>query len=532
MVPRIHKRGTSFKGACTYILHDAQQESADRVLWSQTVNLGDAATDTAWERMFETWRDRTRLKREAGVDLRGRDNTNPVLHVTLSWAHDEKPTPEHMRETALSALKALKLDEHQAVMAAHSDKEHLHVHLVINTVHPETGRTAPMKYTKEAMSRWAEAYEREHGIHCEQRIRNNEERDRIRAEKNAPEKREKKSKAKCPKKSKQKAPSRNGPDKPNFDPVKDRTPARPYAIEQKAIVDRMRRLRTEIDHKHLVERDVTSSRQRAERDDLFKTSRAATRVATEHVADRFRSRWRELFSEQRTESARIAGMQGNIFERACFVFSNLQRLGAHKPLTWKDKLRLILSPRKLAEAVERIHTRERRLLSAIQKLETKERLDRIWENHQYKTDALVARQAAERVAQKDFQQSVTENLALFKIARDQLCDERAGQEPVRRAPGAPEQETDAQYVERVRDDMDRYYERRYPNSAFREEPALEPERTETPVAREPAEEQPLHVTFNQVQAPETPALSRAEQIKRNMEQYRARNPGRDHGNEM
>lgn len=66
-----------------------------------------------------------------------------------------------MRETALSCLNALGLGEHQAVMAAHSDKEHLHVHIVVNTIHPETGMTAPLKYSKEKLSRWVEAYERQ-----------------------------------------------------------------------------------------------------------------------------------------------------------------------------------------------------------------------------------------------------------------------------------------------------------------------------------------------------------------------------------
>ena len=35
---------------------------------------------------------------------------------------------EHMRETALGSLKALGLDGHQVLIAAHGDKEHLHVH--------------------------------------------------------------------------------------------------------------------------------------------------------------------------------------------------------------------------------------------------------------------------------------------------------------------------------------------------------------------------------------------------------------------
>ena len=38
--------------------------------------------------------------------------------------------------------------------------------------------TSPMKFTKLELSKWAEAYEKEHGIHCEERIKNNEERRR------------------------------------------------------------------------------------------------------------------------------------------------------------------------------------------------------------------------------------------------------------------------------------------------------------------------------------------------------------------
>jgi hypothetical protein len=75
-------------------------------------------------------------------------------------------------------LKALGLQDHQAVLAAHHDKEHLHVHIVVNTVNPDTGITAGLKFTKLDLSKWAEAYEREFGIHCQERVKNNAERDR------------------------------------------------------------------------------------------------------------------------------------------------------------------------------------------------------------------------------------------------------------------------------------------------------------------------------------------------------------------
>ena len=172
MIPRLHKRGQSFKGACGYILHDAKTTSRSRVLWNETQNL-ISDPDHAWYEMFAVVRDQTALKKHAGRSAGGRKNTKPVLHYSLSWALDENPSPEHMRETARSSLKALGLEEHQAVLAAHSDKDHLHVHIVVNTIHPESGMTATLKYSKEKLSRWAEAYEREHGIYCQERIRNN-----------------------------------------------------------------------------------------------------------------------------------------------------------------------------------------------------------------------------------------------------------------------------------------------------------------------------------------------------------------------
>src|SRR5690606_27220028 len=80
------------------------------------------------------------------------------------------------RETAASAIKALGLEEHEALIVAHRDKDHPHVHIVANTIHPYTGRTADLKFAKLKMSRWAEAYEREHGLHCTQRLQNNDDR--------------------------------------------------------------------------------------------------------------------------------------------------------------------------------------------------------------------------------------------------------------------------------------------------------------------------------------------------------------------
>src|SRR5690606_16188040 len=66
---------------------------------------------------------------------------------------------------------------HEVLMVSHNDEPHPHIHLIANRVHPETGKAAAHSNDHLKLSRWAEAYERQHGeIRCEQRGINNEAR--------------------------------------------------------------------------------------------------------------------------------------------------------------------------------------------------------------------------------------------------------------------------------------------------------------------------------------------------------------------
>ncbi|MEZ5898490.1 MAG: relaxase/mobilization nuclease domain-containing protein [Hyphomicrobiaceae bacterium] len=516
MIPRLHKRGQSFKGAFTYILHDPGETSAHRVLWTQSVNL-EGSPDDAWRAMHATWRDRVKLKRAAGVDLRGRDNKKPVLHMTLSWHADDAPTPEHMRETALSALRAIGLDRHQALMAAHDEKEHLHVHLVINTVDPENGRTAPMKYTKERLSRWAEAYEEQHGLRIEQRVDNNRKRDEIKAAREhenaeAEQAAEQEQKAKAP-----------------YEPVKHQPVQRKEWIEKQAIIDRMKRLRAEYDRRHLTERGITWARHRQEFAELVETTTQATDQARNHVNDQYRRRWRELYAAQRKEARHVSRQDTHIFERAVYVFVNSERLGNGKPLSMKRKVQLILSQRKLDDAVRRMHRRERVGLSQMQKADRHELVERAMRAHEPRFTAMKARHAAERAAELTRQKDVTRRSVDFLRAKNQLKLERTFGEPVRMAADAPPMETDAGYVARIRAEIQASYERRRGSDT----PKLEPLSPAPPASPEPsndARSPSVSYPFNETALPAT--KRRAAGIRRDMEEWRKRNKGRDFGREI
>ena len=112
---------------------------------------------------------------QAGVPMTGRKATaGSVYSFSLSWHPEQDPDREMMEGSALQVLEELGLYEHEAVIVAHNDTDHDHVHVICNLVHPETGKTAVPSYDYLTHSRWAEHREKQDGkIYCEQRVINN-----------------------------------------------------------------------------------------------------------------------------------------------------------------------------------------------------------------------------------------------------------------------------------------------------------------------------------------------------------------------
>ncbi len=62
----------------------------------------------------------------------------PAYQLSLSFAPEDNPTRELMEQVADRVLSELGLAEHQTVLVAHHDREHQHVHALVNRIHPET----------------------------------------------------------------------------------------------------------------------------------------------------------------------------------------------------------------------------------------------------------------------------------------------------------------------------------------------------------------------------------------------------------
>lgn len=464
MIPRLHARGKSFKGSCRYVLHDPGKQTRDRIAWAITHNLA-SDPDHVWFEMYETCQNQARLKANAGLSARGRKNTAPVLHYTLSWHADDAPSREQMMAAGFASLRQLGLEEHEALIVGHDDKKHPHLHIVANTVHPYSGRTAALKFTKEKLSEWALAYEQEVGrVHCEERLRNSEERKRIRRMR-----------------KEERLADEFMPVAKPYQPVKDQSPKRSEWEEKKAEKDRRWALRRAVEQTDKIARDVTWQRHVRERDELDAKSQATSDRVRTHMRDEARPKWRTLYREQALENRYLARQATHPFERAVFVFRNRERLGGAKPLTFRQMFRHIVSGKTLAKTMATVHERERQKLAREVKTKTRERTDRIWQRHKTEFDALRTQQAAERQQQRE---QLSDAIRKIMDGEARTLDDLA-------RPPAPVKKVEAPAPERAFND-----------AAWRS------------------------LIFPELQ------ISRADQIRRDMEIWRQNNPGRDFGREL
>lgn len=178
MIVKLFKAGKSFKSLGAYLLHDVKDRTKnERVAWTHSRNCAHDHAESAIDEMLWTYRAADDLKRQAGIGAGGRKLENPVRHLSLNWHTSERPTREQMIEAADGFLKHMGWHEHQALLVGHQDREHRHVHIILNAVHPETGLVLDSSLERRRAQVWAREYEREHElVWCEERLKPQEER--------------------------------------------------------------------------------------------------------------------------------------------------------------------------------------------------------------------------------------------------------------------------------------------------------------------------------------------------------------------
>jgi type IV secretory pathway VirD2 relaxase len=109
-------QGRGFKGVVNYVLH---KEKAT-LLYSEGVRT----------------KDKESVIRSFIAQSRMNPITKPVAHISLNFSPEDKAklTDAAMTKIAVEYLKMMGYDNTQFIIVGHNDREHPHVHLIINRI--------------------------------------------------------------------------------------------------------------------------------------------------------------------------------------------------------------------------------------------------------------------------------------------------------------------------------------------------------------------------------------------------------------
>jgi len=94
------------------------------------------------------------LKAAAGIKATGRklEKTRIRLQHRMASGREGRPRPSRSRRRG-SSIEAQGLEGHQAIILCHDDEPQAHVHIIVNRVHPATGKSRhPLEFQAETLA--------------------------------------------------------------------------------------------------------------------------------------------------------------------------------------------------------------------------------------------------------------------------------------------------------------------------------------------------------------------------------------------
>lgn len=96
--------------------------------------------------------------------LNTRSRADKNYHLIVSFPPGERPTRAQLDNIEDTLCAAIGLADHQRISATHDDKDHFHMHVAINKVHPATYRNVDPSFDKLALMRTCIELEQRHGL--------------------------------------------------------------------------------------------------------------------------------------------------------------------------------------------------------------------------------------------------------------------------------------------------------------------------------------------------------------------------------
>ena len=128
MLAQAEKPTGDFLALARYLVEGKERPTSPaRVAWVMARNMPTEDPEVAAKMMAATAEHSRRCR-------------HACYHLMIAWHPDENPSPEVMQDIAVATLALAGLAEHQVLVMGHGDKPHRHLHMMVNRVHPETGK--------------------------------------------------------------------------------------------------------------------------------------------------------------------------------------------------------------------------------------------------------------------------------------------------------------------------------------------------------------------------------------------------------
>ena len=147
----VSSKGQSFRSLARYLLVGRDGEDAERVAWTSARNLPTDDPMLAARFMAATAALSDRVQK-------------PVYHLVLSFDPTDQIDRPRMEQIVDRVLHRLGLSDHEAVLVAHRDRAHAHVHVMVNRVHPERGTAWDLSHDYRRIQEVLRQVEREFGL--------------------------------------------------------------------------------------------------------------------------------------------------------------------------------------------------------------------------------------------------------------------------------------------------------------------------------------------------------------------------------
>ena len=136
--------GSDFHGAVAYVTRKAT------AVWMQHL----AQEPRHWSLAAELMQVAASLNARCG---------KPVYHLALCWPINEPPTPQQAHAAGVEMLERIDADYRQAILGLHTDRQHTHLHIILNLIDPLNGRRLSTSHDFACIEAACRAIELRHG---------------------------------------------------------------------------------------------------------------------------------------------------------------------------------------------------------------------------------------------------------------------------------------------------------------------------------------------------------------------------------